>query len=173
MIQGDERGPYPFFARIAEVHERRRNFGMCDALTPGRIPPVPYRPSSTGSIRKPCFFGHGPIELTNDDGHDRPGTCPTSSHCATSLSNATESNMYDGKLQLVPPDQDWSGLASWVCIPRRNIGRDCEASERSEQRSGSRRRALELTNQLAKNAKKAKQGSSPESLCSLSSHFFA
>ena len=73
MVRGDERGPYQFIDRIAEFHERHRNFGLGDILTPGWIPPVPDCPSSTVSSCNLCCFGHGPIELTtmvaNDPEH--------------------------------------------------------------------------------------------------------
>ena len=73
MVQCDERGPYQFIDRIAEFHERHRNYGLGDILTPGWIPPVPYCPSSTVSIWKLYLFGDGPIELTtivaNDPEH--------------------------------------------------------------------------------------------------------
>jgi len=71
MVQCDERGPYQFIDRIAEFHERHRNYGLGDILTPGWIPPVPDCPSSTVSIWKLSFFGHGPIELTPIVTYDR------------------------------------------------------------------------------------------------------
>jgi hypothetical protein len=37
MAQGDERGLYQFIIRIAEFHERRRNFAMGDTLPPDRF----------------------------------------------------------------------------------------------------------------------------------------
>ena len=65
----------------------------------------------------------GWTDRTNDDRRERPGTCPTSSHYATSLSNASDSNKDDGKLRLVPPDQNWSGLASWVWDSQKKQGK--------------------------------------------------
>ena len=65
----------------------------------------------------------GWTDRTNDDRRERPGTYSTSSHRATSLSNATDSTMFDGKLRLVPPDQNWSGLASWVWDSQKKQGK--------------------------------------------------
>ena len=140
MVRGDDRGPYQFIDRIAEFHERRRNFGLCDALTPGWIPPVPDCPSSTVSIWKLSFFGHGPIELTpivaNDPEHVLH-LLTAQLRCQMQVILTCRMANFAWPLQ-IRIGQVWPvGFG----IPRRNKGKDCEVSERSEQRSRRSRKA--------------------------------
>ena len=140
MVQCDERGPYQFIDRIAEFHERHRNYGLGDILTPGWIPPVPDCPSSTVSSCNLCCFGHGPIELTTMVANDPEHVL----HLLTAQLRCQMQVILTCRMaNFAWPLQIRIGQVSPVGFgtPGSKKGRNCEASERSEQRSRRSRKA--------------------------------